>query len=446
MSILSRYLAIRILYEWRRFGGLRPLLGRILAIHRTEGWQGLLLRMNNLLGRLPGLGKSCPADRAPQGIPTPAPGSQYLQLIGHPYGILGVGENLRAIAVALDAGNIPFNILDAFGADRDDSLLQDFRYKDRLTTARQPAPINIFCLNANEMDMVLSHQGPDLFKNATNIACWMWELAEFPKQWCGNFRYVQEIWAQSRFVQESISKKSPVPVIWMPQVVEPGLADPEIAKALGVPDDCFTFLFFFDFTSFIARKNPMAVIEAFRLAFDSNDHLRVALVVKMNGIDKCPADYQRFISEFENSDQRVIFIDKVLSSREIKGLIAGCDVFVSLHRSEGFGRGIAEAMYYGKPTIVTAYSGNMDFTNPLNSCLVDYTLVPVRKGEYPFWERQVWAKPDIHHAAAWMRRLYEDKALYEALGKRASESIRASNGADVVGRRMSRRIRELRLP
>jgi glycosyltransferase involved in cell wall biosynthesis len=139
----------------------------------------------------------------------------------------------------------------------------------------------------------------------------------------------------------------------------------------------------------------------------------------------------------------VLLIDRTLGREEITALMAACDAFVSLHRSEGFGRGPAEAMLLGKPVVVTAYSGNLDFCREDNACLVGSTLVPVREGEYPGWEGQVWADPDPSVAAAHMRRLVEDPEFASALGKRAAATIRAQYDAEVVGRAYAERLQEI---
>jgi glycosyltransferase involved in cell wall biosynthesis len=357
-----------------------------------------------------------------------------------------LGENLRSIATALEFAGVPFEVEDVFQSDAHEQvLLEDFHPQSSAAGARPSYRANLYCLNANEMDVALTYLGPEAFHNTYGIGLWMWELSEFPDKWCSSFRYVEEIWAQSRFVQEAIARKSNIPVIWMPQVVEPGPADPTIAKKLGVPVDAFSFLFLFDFTSYVTRKNPQGVIDAFHRAFFASADERVCLVLKVNGGDKRPADYRAFVKRMHDLDERIVLIDRVLSDKEIKGLIAGCDVFVSLHRSEGFGRGIAESMYYGKPTIVTAYSGNMDFNNHLNSCLVEYDLVRVKQGEYPFGKGQFWASPDVQQAADWMVRLYADRDFCKEIGTRAAQSIRETHGAAVVGQRMQKRLTGLGL-
>ena len=140
----------------------------------------------------------------------------------------------------------------------------------------------------------------------------------------------------------------------------------------------------------------------------------------------------------------MLLIDRTLGREEITALMAACDAFVSLHRSEGFGRGPAEAMLLGKPVVVTAYSGNLDFCREDNACLVPSTLVPVREGEYPGWEGQVWADPDPAVAAAHMRRLVEDPDAAVALGARAAATIRAQYGMDIVGLAYAERLLEIR--
>lgn len=446
-NLWFRSVVIRLAYEWRRIGGLHSLLLRLASIWREDGWQGIQRRFQNLTKKTVSSGVDKFAhSQIPDTSTRTEITSPGVLLIGHPYAITGVGENLRAISLAIGSVDIPFQICNAFDPCLTSSeLKQDFPCGSKVAPLNHKFGSNLFCMNANEMDMALTYLGSEIFENSYNIAYWMWELSEFPSQWAGNFRYVQEIWAQSRFVQEAISKKSPVPVVWMPQVVEPGPADPNIAQELGIPKNKFAFLFFFDFTSHIARKNPNAVIKAFQIAFQADNKESVVLIVKMNGIDKHIDDYKRFMHSIGNLDSRIIFIEQVLSDHEIKGLISGCDAFVSLHRSEGFGRGLAEAMYYGKPTIATGYSGNMDFTNHSTSGIVDFSFVPVGKDEYPFWQGQFWAEPDISHAARWMRRLYEDRGLCDSMGKHAAKSIRDTHSALVTGIRMKRRLMELGL-
>jgi glycosyltransferase involved in cell wall biosynthesis len=122
----------------------------------------------------------------------------------------------------------------------------------------------------------------------------------------------------------------------------------------------------------------------------------------------------------------------------LTGLIAASDAFVSLHRSEGFGRGPAEAMLLGIPVIVTGYSGTLDFTDGSCACVVGYTLVPVMPGEYPGVEGQRWAEADVAQAARYMRWIQEEPEAARAMGLRGQQRATAmlapaKIGADMLG-------------
>jgi glycosyltransferase involved in cell wall biosynthesis len=212
-----------------------------------------------------------------------------------------------------------------------------------------------------------------------------------------------------------------------------------------LPENRFLFLFFFDFRSFIQRKNPWAALRAFAAAFRDDPSAPVNLVIKMNGTGACPEDYQTFLALDAVRDPRVILIDRVMEDREIKELVRLCDCFLSLHRSEGFGRGLAEAMYFGKPVIATGYSGNLDFMNEMNSCLVDCTLVPVGAEEYPYGAGQRWAEPDVEQAAWYLRQLVADSVHATGIGQRAAHYIQTHHSFVAVGARHRRRFEQLGL-
>jgi glycosyltransferase involved in cell wall biosynthesis len=121
-----------------------------------------------------------------------------------------------------------------------------------------------------------------------------------------------------------------------------------------------------------------------------------------------------------------------------------CDAYISLHRAEGFGLGMAESMYLGKPVIATNYSGNTDFTMPSNVCLVDCDLIPVKPGDYAYYEEgQVWAEPNIEQAAQYMRRLFADRKYAQELGQLAQKFIRQNHNYKTVGDRYNRRLKEI---
>jgi glycosyltransferase involved in cell wall biosynthesis len=197
----------------------------------------------------------------------------------------------------------------------------------------------------------------------------------------------------------------------------------------GLPESGTLFVTSFEPFSDLERKNPFAAIHAFQRAFPHD--APVGLVIKLNNARITGAKLPPIMSRLDDlceADPRIRVIDEVLSYADVQRLYASCDVFVSLHRSEGLGFGLIEAMAHGKPVIATAWSGNMAFMNHTNSCLVRYKLVPV-EGNLAVYKNDAlgglatWADPDLDHAAAWMKRLVEDPGFRNALGRRAAEDV-----------------------
>lgn len=366
-------------------------------------------------------------------------------LIGHPFAVLGRAEDIRTAASAFDAAGVPFamrNLYGDYGRELS-GMHKDFDLMHR-EDAEAVYRANIFVLNADEMDMAWEHQRASLESGCYNIGYWAWELSHLPDAWLPALRGLDEIWAPSRFIQQAVADKADCPVVWMPLAVEHRQTEVSSRESLGLPEGRFLFLFFFDFRSFVSRKNPMAVVRAFEQAFSSSDD-SVGLVIKTNGMSECSDAYEAFKNGDVTGDPRILWIDRVMDDREIRSLVGQCDCFVSLHRSEGFGRGLAEAMLMEKPVIATGYSGNLDFTNEENCCLVDYVLVPVGEGEYPFGAGQLWAEADVDMAAGFMRTLVNDPAFAREKGEAGARYIRRHHSFAAVGSRYRRRLEQLGL-
>jgi len=356
-----------------------------------------------------------------------------------------VGEYVRAAAKAFDAAGIPFRIRNTY--DWNDTFADKhptFAFADRISD-QSPFAVNVFHMNADEMEGAHRTLGTEFFAGRYNIGCWHWELSRFPDAWRPALDLVDEVWASSRFIQQALAEKAACPVTWVPHPIDVEPAGRYARRDLGLPERPYLFLFAFDFTSYVARKNPQAVLQAFRRAFGPGGSDEAGLVIKLNGTHLRRAEAEAFRASPELDDPRIHVIDEVLDGGRMRGLMEVCDCFVSLHRSEGFGRGLAEAMMLGKPVIATAYSGNMDFTNPTNACLVEYSLVPVGPWEYPHPQGQIWADPDVEQAARYMRRLVREPGFGRRLGRRASAFMRMQHGPAAVGARCRARLERLGL-
>jgi len=191
-------------------------------------------------------------------------------------------------------------------------------------------------------------------------------------------------------------------------------------RALELGDDEVVFLSMCDVLSVPERKNPFGAATAFRHAFPGNE--RVRLLLKISNLEHQP-DLQSRILQLAAGDRRIRLVEGYLSRAELWKLIASIDCYVSLHRSEGFGLGMAEAMACGVPVIATGWSGNVDFTRPDNSLLVDYDLVALERDLGPYRRGQTWAEPDLDCAADHMRRIAASADLRRKLGDRGKSTV-----------------------
>ena len=359
---------------------------------------------------------------------------------------LGIGEagrqTLRTLAHAgLDVRGLPIQ-LNSNSARVDGSL-------EPLLDTAAPARFQVFNVNADQVPQVIEHLDPVLRPDAYRIMVPFWELETLPDAWLGAFDLVDEVWAPTRFIQATLARKVSKPVLRMPLLLHFETPPTPDRRQFGLPTDRFLFFFAFDYFSFIERKNPMAVVQAFKQAFRGRGasgspraEARIGLVLKTLNAEIVP-EKGRDLRDALREDPDVTLIERTLSREETMQLIGSCDAVVSLHRSEGLGLLVAEAMALGKPVIATDYSATTELVSPRTGWPVDYKLVPVGAGEYPFHEGQVWAEADLTHAAWQMRQVFEDRAEAERRTAAARRHLADEYGLDACSRRARDRLREL---
>jgi glycosyltransferase involved in cell wall biosynthesis len=372
----------------------------------------------------------------------PAPAFEVV-LVGHPFEPTGVGEHLRAAFRGFRAVHARVGVHEVYGLgpEADPELKAEFH--PYLTQALSPL-LNIFHVNGNQIAEVFRRLRLPIPPGSYNAIWPMWELAKYPDEWARNIERFDEVWVASRFTEASIGAAVSRPVSRLPLGIEPRFSRFLGRRHFGIPETPFVFLFAFDFLSFIERKNPLAVVEAFRRLTRLRPASDVVLVIKVNNSEQRPVEHRRFLEGVAGHGDGVIVIDRTMTDDEIKNLIRCCDCFVSLHRAEGYGFPLGEAMYFGKPVIATAYSGNLEFMNEDNSCLVNSRLVPVNARSYPHGAGQVWADPDIDAAVDWMIKLVDDRRYSRALGERASRHVRTHFSYRAAGLCYAARVAEIR--
>jgi hypothetical protein len=298
---------------------------------------------------------------------------------------------------------------------------------------------------------ILTHAGTPYFTSAYQrsglhrragvyrIAYWAWELERVPSDWSAAAAQVDEIWSPTPFVARAMRSSMSLPVYEMLPGVEVGPVETVSREAFGIPETHCLFLFMFDLHSQLHRKNPEGVTRAFKKAFRASD--KASLVIKTSGGDIHSSDLATLerICRVEN----VVLIHELLSRERAYGVIEMCDCFVSLHRSEGFGLGMAEAMLLGKPVIATGYSGNLAFMNRKNSLLVDYKMVEILEDRPIYTRGNHWAEPSVEHAASLMRHVYENRDEATARARTAQPQIKDLLSIEAAGRRMRRRLEQI---
>ena len=358
-----------------------------------------------------------------------------LNIAGYFRAELGIGEAARQLMSAVEAAGIPFST-----TTYDATLSrQAHPFDERKATAAYD--INVLCVNADSTPGFARDMGPDFFRGRYSAGYWFWEVEDFPRTMHAAFAVVDEVWTATEFIAQAVRQAGGKPVYTIPLPVATPRYSPSLDRAyLGLPD-AFTFVFVFDFLSVAERKNPLGVIEAFTTAFKPgegplliiksiNGHLRLAELERLRAAASGRPDIR--------------IIDGYYSSEWKNALVGAADCYVSLHRSEGLGLTMAEAMALGKPVIATAYSGNLHFMTPENSFLVDYARVKVPKGCAPYPTTTEWADPDLHQAAGLMREVYERPEIAAAKGQIAKRDIQERHNMETSARAIQSRVDGIR--
>lgn len=356
-----------------------------------------------------------------QATPAAAADRPGVRIVGNVAGESGMGNSLRAFAVACAAAGVPAALVDSRVRNPSGRVALA---GGGVTSGDANLRANVLYMPLDQVGHALAALGEPAFTGRHNILMPFWELATCPAEWKHAAEFADEIWAPTRFVAEAVAPLSPR-VRHVPPCVPEPRPRPLDRSAAGLPRDAFLFFFSFDFFSYPERKNPLAAVAAFRAAFPRGTEQAGLILSAMNADARSP--YWQRLRAAVDGDPRIRLLAGRMPHDEVLGLCQLADCYLSLHRAEGFGYGPAEAMLLGKPTVLTAYSGPLDYATPDNACLVDFALVPISAGDYAHHEGRFWAEPDVSHAAWHMRRLFDSPALARALGQAGRHAIRANH-------------------
>jgi glycosyltransferase involved in cell wall biosynthesis len=385
-----------------------------------------------------------------------------VNLIGHAFNVSGLGEYLRMIAKAFDAAAIPYCVIDVpigNGASDQDRSLEG---KALPNDVEPPYAFDLFCMTGiSHLNLAIYH-GFAASPRTYTIAIWFWELEKWPAQLANTLDLANEYWPCTRIIEQALQSARTIrqkqglqtsgstPIIHMPPVMDLGItsllsdqaSDRKLTReAYGLDQESILFNFVFDLNSMIARKNPQAVLKAFQQAFATTE-FDVGLVIKTFP-PRRPEPLWDLLKAAAATDKRITIIEADLDRSSILALLACCDVYVSLHRSEGLGIGLAEALQLGLDVIATDYGGNTDFCSGPLAHPIPYHLIPIEQGEYPYHQGMVWAEPDLDAAVAVMRQVAMKRMLSPTTDQTTVDSYRQRFSAAEAGAHFRRRLEDL---
>lgn len=339
----------------------------------------------------------------------------------------GLGNYTKSLSAILNDLSIPHNLIYLSNLNKINYLCnQDDAY------------INIIVGNPDIVLPVFFKLLKFKFLKSINIGLWFWEMDNVPFRWKLLSRVIDEIWVSSRFIMRPFARFG-LPTFKIPFLINKKELD-LIPSNKSKSKNIFTFIFTFDFLSYFDRKNPIAVIDAFIKAFGNSNQFKL-IIKSRNGMMKI--DQKKLILDKIHKIKNITFIDKNYSYIKTLELVNKSDCYISLHRSEGLGLGMAEAMYLNKPVIATNYSGNLEFMNKKNSFLVNRKLVKIQSGQYIYHHQNNWAEPSIDQAAMLMRNVFEQKKMTKRIALKGKNDIHEHTRKKLTHRFVHRRLSTL---
>ncbi|HTT97655.1 MAG TPA: glycosyltransferase [Rhizomicrobium sp.] len=400
---------------------------------------GILPRVVAALSSTPSLVDAMKSE-LPRYAASVAEAQQDVLLIGHAGRDTGLGRNYGMLKAGLETAGMKVTGLD-FDTHANTVSDQIVRWRE----ACRSEPVAVLAVNANDAPDFFLKDRRGILLDTYTCGFFLWEVSTAPTVQQLGIALVDEIWAPTRYVADIYAPLKPT------YVVGKGLfnGDEEFLKRERPEKkhSPFTFVTTFDFDSSIERKNPLAVVMAFQDAFRVDEN--VELVVKTSNVN--PQHWSNAWKQWEHTlgasagDKRVRIVNQRLTNEEMTALVRDADCVVSLHRSEGFGYLMSDAMAFGTPVIATGYSGNADFATEETSYPVSYKLIPVPSGGARWeCENAVWADADVADAARQMRAVFDDYDAARAKASRAREDIVARYSRDAFGKTLKTRMEAIR--
>ena len=302
-------------------------------------------------------------------------------------------------------------------------------YGQKLLSIDNPHPINFMHFNPDQFDQFKAKYKQKYFDGKTTIGFWVWECSKILENWKKAASNYDEIWTASDYCANIFRRELDIKTRVLPHMIkEPPIGYEGINRNdFGLPKDRFIYYTAFDAWSRLDRKNPQAIIDAFRAVYE---HIPEAfLVMKVRHLDAMSR-----AKLFDSIDMKnIMLVEKFLTDQELWGLANCCNCFVSLHKSEGFGLHIAEAMRLAKPIVATGYSGNMQFCRSDHTYLVDFDIEEAMDSYYRP-TGGTWANPSVESATEQMLKVFKDQIKATDRGLQGMHYIRRVHTPEAISK------------
>ena len=346
------------------------------------------------------------------------------RVVGYVSSAFGLGIAAANTVSVLQGAGLPVSVVDVDPGGGRQGRDSAFAELERELPARRA--VNVFHMNPPEI-LEFQNQWTDAIslRSGVNVCVPFWELPQLPESWVPILDGMDVVLAPTRFIAEACEAALSRPVVHYPQAV---IVPADVAadrERWGIPPGTTAYLISYDAESDTARKNPLAALAAFEQAFaDTND---VFLLVKLNRSELSEVQRQQVesVRERVSALRNARIIEGNLPYRDVLSLYASCDVLVSLHRAEGLGLHLMEAMSLGRVVVATGWSGNTDFMTAENSFAVPYELVPIESTNAAYGPEvgragQRWAEADVDAAACILQLTHDRPELRAQVGRQAA--------------------------
>lgn len=351
-----------------------------------------------------------------------------------PVGVIsGLGAAARGYLAALRAAAIPLAVVPVH-----EIFVHQPGMAGIARRQRPRYPIAIVHINADSVDRFLHFHARSFARARYKIGIWTWELPALRDEWWSKITHFDEIWVPSTFCQRAVQAMTAKPVTVIPHVVSASEAQPRgWREKLGIAADEFMFLYLFDASSIVERKNPRCLVDAFAAAFSQHD--RVRLVLKVANADWDP-EFSRYLDALRGRNGRCLVLRETMPAHALAGLVAAANCYVSPHRTEGFGLTVAEAMALGVPVIATDYGGTADFVTEDVGFPLRCRLVELDRDYGPYPKGAIWSEPSPEHLRDLLRCVVANPRAAAERARRAGVLMRERYSAAAIGRRIGERL------